>query len=237
MPEFHAIKFFQKASWQSRKSPYRGWSEKKARRFLNGLLQAIDRHDIRPIGFAYNTADFMALNLDERRRLTGAVRRTRTRVHKGEVEITDKLASTGAPSEPYFLGFHYLITEALKASPRGATINYMFDRRKTREAWALQTFDEIKTYSKNPAIFERLGLLSFGDSEKQEPLQAADLYAYAINRMLHGSTNDLLNHALDRLGRKRDIMSIGNSSTFRELLADLDMKRQADIEGCAWIDY
>lgn len=229
VPEFHAIDFFQRASWQSEDSPYHDWSEKKARRFLNGLLGVIDRYDIRPIGFAYKIADFMALNLDERRRLTGATRQTRSRVHQGELEITDKLLSSGAPSEPYFLGFYYLITEALKASPRGATINYVFDRRRTREALAFLTYDEIKKYSESPT-FDRLGLLSFGDSDKYEPLQAADLYAYATNRRLHGSTTDLVERALDKLGRKRDTMPIGDSSTFHALLADLDKKRQAGID-------
>ena len=229
VPEFHAKDFFQRASWQSEDSPYHNWSEKKARRFLNGLLGAIDRNDIRPIGFAYKIADFMALDLDERRRLTGAIRKTRTRVFQGKPEVTDKLISSGAPSEPYFLGFHYLITEALKASPRGATINYVFDRRKTREALAFLIFQGIREHSEDTTS-NRLGLLSFGDSDKYEPLQAADLYAYAVNRRLHGSMTDLMEQALDKLGRKRDIMSIGDSSTFHALLADLDKKRQAGID-------
>jgi hypothetical protein len=229
IPEFHAVDFFQRASWQSEDSPYNDWSDKKARRFLNRLLGTIDRHDVRPIGFGYNVADFMALTLDERRRLTGATRKTRTRVAKGKSVVTDRLISSGAPTEPYFLGFHYVITEALKAAPRGATINYVFDRRKTREALAFQTFGEIKEYAKNPAL-DRVGLLSFGDSDKHEPLQAADLYAYAINRRLRGSTPDLVELALDRLGRKRNTMSIANASTFQELLAGQDRDRQAGID-------
>ena len=228
--EFHASKFFQKASWRSKDSPYHGWSDKKARRFLNGLLATIDRYDIRPIGFAFNIADFFALNEDERRRLTGAVRWTNTRIYRGRIETIDKLLSTGAPGEPYFLGFHYFITQALRTSPAGATINYLFDRRKTREALALETFDEIKKYS-DKTIQQRLGMLAFDDSDKQEPLQAADLYAYAWNRKLHGRRmSDSLEHALQKMGRKRDQMEIGGANLFRVLLEDLDRRRAEGIE-------
>lgn len=203
VPEFHAKEFFQKASWQSSTSPYHGWTMKKARRYLNGLLRTIDGHDIRPIGFAYDTADFMALAEHDRRLLTGAINRTRSRVRKGRLEVTDKLMSTGAPSEPYCLGFQYLITEALKASPPGTIVNYVFDRRKTREGWAFQTFDGIKEYSTEP-IVRRLGLLSFGDSEQYPPLQAADMIAYLANRTVHETVNnELVQRALDVLGQKQ----------------------------------
>ena len=234
--EFHAIDFFQRASWQSSTSPYHGWSPRKARKFLDRLLATIHRYDIRPIGFAYDIADFEALGVADRRRLTGATNVTRTRVHQGKVEITDKFVSSGAPTQPYSLGFIYFLTQALKFAPAGATVSYVFDQRKRSEAWAAESFEHIMRYSKRPEIKDRLGLLSFGDSAKYEPLQAADLYAYVWNRRLHESMNEDLEHALRKLGRKRDRMEIANAAVYRELLEDQDLKRTEGIMKALRID-
>lgn len=229
VPHFHAKDFFPPKKRTAKSSFYYGWSDKKVLNFLDRLLRTINRYDVRPIGFAYHVGDFMALSVSERRRLTGAIRNTRTRVRQGQVEVTDKLIGSGVPSEPYFLGFNYLITEALKASASTATVNYVFDRRRTREAWAFQVFDNIKTHDSNPLI-KNMGMLAFDDLPDNEGLQAADLYAYSINGLVHGRVSSLLEHALTKLGYKRPVIHVGNADTFRAVLGDLDVKRQAGID-------
>ena len=49
VPAFHAIKFFQQAYWQSRSSPYHGWSDEKGIAFLARLLEIIDFRTILPM--------------------------------------------------------------------------------------------------------------------------------------------------------------------------------------------
>ena len=235
VPEFHAIDFFQKKRWRSSKSPYHGWSEKKAKRFLDGLLRTINRYDLIPIGFAFHIEAFQALSLDERRRLTGAVRRNRIHPYRNTVEVTSTLVSSGAPEQPYFMGWHYLITEALNHSPPSVIVNFVFDSRLTIEARAHQTFDEIRSTGM-PEISKRLGLHSFGDSAKYEPLQAADLYAYVWNRALHWSLDDLLKHALLKLVQKRDGMGIGDRNFYRHILDSQDADRAEWLKALG-VDY
>lgn len=234
--EFHAQKFFQRESWRSSKSPYHNWSDKKARDFLNQLLDIIHRQQIVPIGFAYDVADFKALDLHERKLLTGATNVTRTRVRKGELKVTDKLIGSGKPSEPYMLGFNYIITEALKAAPANAKVNYVFDRRERSEAWARMAYEQIMRYSEIPQIRDRLGQLSFDDSINCEPLQAADLYAYVWNRLLHESMNADLWHALGRLTRKHDSMGIAEAPLYQQLLEDLKLRRATAIQKALGVD-
>jgi hypothetical protein len=227
--EFHAVDFFQTERWQSTKSYYHGWSEKKAKRFLDSLLRTINRYDVRPIGFVYHVPDFLALEEKYRRQLTGAVNMTRTRVHGGDLEITDKFVTQGSPNRPYFLGFHYFITEAIKATPKGVTINFTFDTYKNVEPRALETFNEIRQFADSPLIREKMGLLSYGDSRRYEPLQAADLYSYAINRGLQGSISELLIHAIIKLARKRDQMGIARADDYQKMVKHLDEQRRAAV--------
>lgn len=229
--EFKASKFFQREAWQSSKSPYYGWTGKKARTHLTALLDTIQRYQVMPIGFAFNIADFQALTEDERRLLTGAIRRNRVRAYGGKAEITSRLTTSGAPTEPYFLGFHYIVTEALKIAPPDATVHFVFDRRKTIEARAIETIQDIRSATEVPdKVKQRIGLVSFGDSDRYEALQAADLYAYVWNRILHNSLTEPLIYAHSRLTRKREGMEIGNAAFYRALLNHQDDERAAFFE-------
>jgi len=202
----------------------------RARKFLDELLHIIHSFDLRPIGFAFNVADFHSLTIGDRRLLTGATRLTRTQVRRGQIKVTDTLATSGAPTEPYFLGFDYAIAEAIKAVARGATVNFVFDDRdESGKNRARENVEEILRYSKRPEFWGRIGLISFGDSCKHEPLQAADLYAYAWNRALHGTMTEPLAHALSQLTKKRSAMGVANADFYRLLLTDLDMTRAAGI--------
>ena len=225
IPEFHAKDFFQRASWQSSDSPYHGWSGRKAEAFLDKLLRTINRYDIRPIGFAYEVEPFMALSLEKRKRLTGAVRHNRIRRHGDQVEVGSRLISSGAPTQLYFLGFSYLITEAIKAAPPGAKVSFVFDRRKQSEARAADMFEEIIRFSDSPALQGRLGLLSYGDSADYEPLQAADHYNYMINRALQGTVDDLMLRAVEKLTKKKDSIGIANADLYQKLIEHQDLNQ------------
>ena len=225
--EFHGKEFFNPAAWRSSDSPYNGWTTRKAEKFIDRLVNTINRYRLCPVGFAYKTKDFLALDEEDRRYLTGAVRMNRAHLYQGKVETTSKLISTGAPSDLYLTGFHALLTEALKSSPRGAIVNYIFDRNKLREGLARQCFDWIKDSPSHP-IYERMGLLSFGDSDKHEELQAADLYANVWNGILHGTYSDkeLVERAGAGLARKSDTLSVGDANYFQAVLQNIEQERQ-----------
>ena len=243
--EFHGREFFNPAAWRSSDSPYKGWTIRKAEKFIDGLVDTINRYRLNPVGFAYKKEDFFALDEEHRRFLTGAIRYNRAHGYQGEIETTSKLISTGAPSDLYLTGFHALLTEALKSSPPGATVNYIFDRYKMRESLARECFDWIKENYPPDSIYGRMGLLRFGDSEKYEELQAADLYANVWNGILHGtfSGNELVERAGAGLARKSDRMSVGDANYFRVVLESTERERdeffqqaatrQADHERCS----
>ena len=230
IPEFHAVDFFQRASWESSDSPYHGWSEKKAEVFLDKLLRTINRYDLRPIGFAYESEPFMALSLEERKRLTGAVRFNRVRRRGDQVEVSSKLITSGAPTQLYFLGVSYVITEAVKAAPSGANVSFVFDRREQSESRAADMFDEITQYSSSPILEGRLGSLSFRDSSDYEPIQAANLYAYVINRFLHGTIDDSLLPALEKLTKKKDAIGVAQADDYQKMLQHQDFEQAQFFE-------
>ncbi len=161
---------------------------------------------------------------DERRRLTGATRLTTTEVRVGQIRVRNKLVTSGAPTEPYFLGFYYFITEALKHAPPDVAVNFIFDNRdESGEVRAKESVGEIIQYSTFPEIRDRIGLVSFGSSEKHESLQAADLYAYVWNRTLHKRMTEPLRHALDRLTKKRPGIGIAEADFYKMLIGKLDL--------------
>jgi len=230
--ELHSQKFFQREAWTSSKSPYRGWTGPKARAYLDKLLHVIHSFDVRPIGHAYHIEDFKGLTNAERMILTGATRQTRTRVRVFDVgtkvDISDKFLSSGSPERIYFLGFQYFVTEALRRVPDDVIVNFVFDERPDVMARATDTFKEMKRTSR-PEITNRVGLLSFGDSVKYEPLQAADLYAYVWYRVLHGSVTEPLKHAYERLIRKRPTIGVARTYDYRRLIEGFNEAKHADI--------
>ncbi|MHB8516093.1 MAG: hypothetical protein ACYDCT_12020 [Dehalococcoidia bacterium] len=205
VPAFHSKRFFGRDENGGRLDHYRGWSEKDADNFINGLLSVIQRHRLTPVGGAIDLSAFNALSVGERRFLTGG----HPKAHGGW-EL-----STGAPTKPYYLGFRFLVQEALGLARAGARVHFVFDRQEVLRAHAKTTFGRICRRAVPPTSVQ-LGDLTFEDCTQTVQLQAADLYANVWHAYL-AKRSKLSTGALDalyQLTRKRKGMPVYQTEAF-----------------------
>ena len=167
---FHAVRFFKRPKGQAAvlsHSPYKDWSRAEVRGFLDKLIYSIRRRDLVPIGCTVDVNAFTVLSEDDKRWLTGGLFHKRRKTWFRQ----------GSPGRPYFVALNFIVGIALKQTPVGTTLHFVFDRQKAAEQRALETFEEIKAYL--PAEHARkIGEVRFADSPKTPQLQAADLLAY-----------------------------------------------------------
>jgi hypothetical protein len=219
--EFHAKEFFQRATWKSPNSPYHRWSNEKAATFLGHLLDTIHRYDLVPIGGGVNNKDFFAYSEPLRRYLTGATLLTMTRWYEDTFEITDKLLEhDSAPNRPYFVAFPGFLVQAMQACAAGGEpeVHLYLDRKRESETRALEAFNSFKDRSGEPNA-AKLATLTFADSDKEEALQAADLYAHVWYRKLTESMNRELLRAFRTLTRKKGSIFVADKTYFDKLIA------------------
>lgn len=175
---FHARRFFGRNRQGGRLDEYANWSDEKAIAFLDRLTAAIDRRDIRAIGCAVNTADFIALGKGERRYITGAGFRP-WGFTLDTYEGVQWLAS-GGPSQPYYLAFQQCLMDGLAHVPREATVHFVFDHQNVLEDGAIKVFDDFKLHSPSEEGEPKVGRLSFGFASSEPEIQAADLFTYSV---------------------------------------------------------
>lgn len=95
---FHARRFFGRDPAGRRIGPFAGWSDEKANKLLERLVQGILRNRVFPIGYGAIVADFLALSLLQRQWLTGA-----------HFRLDGKYVSGGNPTKPYYVPFQFCI--------------------------------------------------------------------------------------------------------------------------------
>jgi len=228
-PEFHAVEFFQRPSWQSRESPYYGWTEAKADTFLNRLLDTIHRYCVAPIGGATKTEDFFRYSEFQRRLLTGAAIITTTHWHGDQFEVVDKLLEhQGSPNRPYFIVFPGFLFEAIQKSVGDCQVHLTLDRQPALEAKAGEVFDTFKKHCGLPQA-ANFGDLIYAESQKKPGLQAADLYAYVWYRKLTGNMTDQLSKAFRVLTKKKPTIPVQDKDYLDNLLAHMTESRAAGI--------
>jgi hypothetical protein len=232
--EFHAHDFFNTLRWGSSKSPYREWDLDKGWAFLNQLLDIIHRHDVRPIGGATNTEAFFERSEEDRMWLTGAVLETRTNWEDGEFVVSDKFTGIHRRSRerPYFINFDGFLVEALRASEKadGANLHLVFDSNDDVESRAKQASNEFKANSGLPNANKLKGT-TYSYSEDEPGLQAADMYAYVMNRHLCNKLNSrYFKRAYKVLTKKRKKIFVADRDYFSKLLMHGARHRQAGIE-------
>lgn len=232
--EFHAHEFFNTLRWESSKSPYQGWDRDKGWAFLNRLLDIIQSHDIRPIGGATNTEDFFRCSEVDRMWLTGAILETRTNWEGGEFIVRDKFKNIHRSSRerPYFINFDGFLVEALRASKEagGANVHLIFDFNEDLEARSKAALNEFRVNSGLPEAGNLKGT-DYRYSEDEPGLQAADLYAYVMNRHLCDKLNSqYFTRAYEVLTKKRKKIFVADKDYFNKLLSHGARHRQAGIE-------
>lgn len=95
LDEFHARDFWARDQDGGMVGKYRGWPPEKASKFLDELVDVGTSVKIHPVSCVVVAADWEKVPEDQRRFVTGAKFR----------RSTQKYASTGAPTQPYFLCF------------------------------------------------------------------------------------------------------------------------------------
>jgi Protein of unknown function (DUF3800) len=163
--EFHANRFWSSVGGGN-VSEYRGWDGQRANGFIGELLKVIqDSHRIFPVSCAVLMDEWHKLTQDERAYLTGAQ-------HDGE----GKLLTPGAPNKSYFLPFLTAIRTVLDYCNTGHLVHFLFDENSQLSGYAVQYFREIKKL--HLEAYKRMGEISFVDSKRATPIQAADLLAF-----------------------------------------------------------
>ena len=164
---FHAKVFFGRDAGQ-RVGEYKGWSDEKATKFLERLVQTIIRNRIFPIGYGVIVKDFDSLPLQSRLWLTGA---------KFD-KTSGVVIEGGCPSKSYYVPFQFCVLKAAKKS--NATIEDKFhcfagiDRTLSGyadEFWKILRVDERLPLE----LRDRLGTIAFPASKDTPGIQAADL--------------------------------------------------------------
>jgi hypothetical protein len=169
LEEFHANRFWAAVSG-SNVPEYRGWDKERANKFIARFLKVIQgAQRIFPFSCAVLMEEWQKLSQDERAYLTG-----------GAQDQEGKIVTPGAPNKPYFLPFLTVISTALDYCNAGHVMHFSFDQSRDFSGYARQYFNEIRTW--NLPKYERMGDISFVDSEKSTPVQAADLLAFETYR-------------------------------------------------------
>jgi hypothetical protein len=171
LEEFHARDFWARDQDGGLVGTYRGWSQEKARSFLDELVDVGTSVKIYPVSCAVVAADWEKVPEEQRRYVTGAKFRRSTQKH----------ASTGAPTQPYFLCFQWCVHNAAKYCRPHLKIDFFFDLNKQLDTHAKAVWAQMKDDTRSP-VNARLGELRFPTSSERAGLQLADLLAYLAQR-------------------------------------------------------
>ena len=138
--------------------------------------------------------------------------------------------NTGS-TDPYYLAFQILLTEAVENADDDATVHFRFDRQNVVEAHAVKTFHETVERQAHP-LYARLGSIAYVDSEMEVGLQAADLHSYAwYSFATKGSQiRQEVRQVLNVLSVGRKSMGVWREDMTEQLLSRLSPKQREQLE-------
>jgi hypothetical protein len=167
--EFHAKPFWAR---DKKVGPYKEWSDSRAKRFLDDLVSAAISVKIHPVAHTVVKKHWEELPEHKRRWLT------RAKFHR----ITHKTASTGAPSQPYFLSFQHCVDAAAQQlNSKRLMLHCVFDLNPSLSGYAQLVWASMKEDKRLPYC-DQLGDLVLSDSKAAPGLQLADLLAFRSRR-------------------------------------------------------
>ncbi len=229
---FHGLEFFQRPSWQSRKSPYYEWTHERGMGFLERLLGVIDYHSILPIGCVVDVDAWGALAENMRAFASGAVVHHKADIERNVYTLNQDITQTSV-DKPYLPAFNFLLIDADERARKDALIRVVMDENDSHEGGARSILRSMRSgegHSKR--IADRISGLSFENDCLHPGLQAADLYANVM-RTYH--TGDLptsfYEKAYAMVTRKRQSLRLLDADEFQRLTAASDqMVRQKATE-------
>lgn len=237
VPAFHAVEFFQPASFESSSSPYTGWRLPRRKKFLADLLGVIERRrQIHPIGSLVDVRDFLAMHPDARRMATGGLRLWKWNVDLdapdgSKVEIESRLKAYGTERRPYPASFFGFIKEALEHTPDGAKLHFMFDLNEVEEGLAHENYGKLRKYGRWDS--EKLGGIRFESASDHAPIQLADLYSYVVVDWVtkNSDVGILLRQAAEVLiGKRKRTIRFRDANAFEQDLSAMEKQIQDAID-------
>jgi hypothetical protein len=169
---FHAKVFFGRNEHGERVREYKGWSDDKAAKFLERLIQTIIRNRIYPIGYGVIVNDFDSLPLMTRLWLTGA-----------QFNKNGEVLEGGCPSKSYYLPFQFCVLKA--ATKSNATVkdklHFFAGLDRTLGEYADEFLRILRVDKRLPSDQRnRLGTIAYPLSKDTPGIQAADLLSNRI---------------------------------------------------------
>jgi hypothetical protein len=163
VPEFHAWQFWARDQNRQRVGPYRGWDDDRRNAFLSTLLRIIGELKLYPFVHGVVRSEWDKRTRDERQSFSGG----------GGSGLT-------APNNPVFLAFQTCVLRTVSYCHPGVVMDFVIDSNRNTDSWAAISYQEVRRLliKANDPVARHLGDLSFADSRRTLPLQAADLLAY-----------------------------------------------------------
>jgi len=174
--EFHSKQFFSRheARKAGTKNPFRNWTDAKATKFLSDLVAVCRDHPrLTPIAAPMRLADWFSLTHGEQRYLTGGLWDKQRK----------RFRSAGMPSRTYVLPFFNMVAQALDAArPEDCKVHFVMDEQKVIKHGIVDLYSRARSHEQIPsALRGKFGDLTPGLSHEHPGIQAADLWAYALN--------------------------------------------------------
>jgi hypothetical protein len=175
---FHAKRFFARNEKKERVGSYTGWSDDKANKFIERLLQCILRNRVFPIGYGVVVDDFLALPLVVRQWHTGA-----------RFSVTGDVETFGCPSKPYYLPFQFCALKSAQLS-KARKMHYFVGIDRHFQGYAADLYNFLMVDDRiEVEMRSRLGGTLLNPLARNTPgLQAADFLA---NRLYRASLRKL----------------------------------------------
>jgi len=219
--EFHAHVFWRRSSNGEGVGEYRGWTRKRLSNFLDGLLRTIEETEIYPFASGVLLSDWKQLTLREKKIVCGGV--------------PPDLAQASA--NPMFLPFQYVIARMLVHCNPSIALHLFFDEDKQSKPWAEICHSRLRGILKLdiPEIAYKMDGLTFADSRRALPLQAADLLAYEAYRYCKNAKGDQFfpvgvtyRRALRRM-KSRDDFWLFDLPRLREIVPRLQLEQRGRL--------
>ncbi len=175
VPEFHAKQYWARDQNKQRVGPYKGWSELRRKQFLFELLTVIGKYKVYPFAHGVRRSEWQKQSAEERQMLCGA---------------TDTLR---APDNPMFMAFRTCVLRTIRHCKPGVVMHFVFDSNENTDGWAVICYGELKRLlaKANDPNARHIGDLTFVDSARAWPVQAADLLAYEAYKYAIWADGDL----------------------------------------------
>ena len=196
--DFHAHQFFARDKYSERVGPYKGWSDKAADAFMDGLVKSIRKSYVRPVRAYIDVEEFNQRSLDERVWLTFGVR------------SDAKWKTTGSPIRPhsvYYSPFESCVTEYFqRRAKRGSVLNAFYDQNTDIKAHLQEMWELFQ--KKNPHWADKCGPLFPVSRKKVKIVQAADLLAYLSHDHLTAGSPECRRVLRAIVGRRPHIFAL-----------------------------